>query len=302
MLLLKEFLAYLRIERGSSPHTIHAYEHDLENYLAYLTSKNKKAIAEVTSKDLDAYIIHLSRIGYASSTADRAISAIRSFHKFLLQENLAQNSPASRLPRRGRTKNLPFVLSVDEVDALIDQFADSEELNDIRDEAILEVLYSGGLRASELCNLDVLDFDKESGYVLVTGKGSKERIAPIGNKALQSLDIYLNQVRPKYYLKGHKEKLATSALFLSSRGRPLSRVALFRIVREAGERVGIKDLHPHVLRHTYASHMLEGGADLRSLQELLGHVDLSTTQIYTHVEQSYLKSEYLQKHPRARRR
>lgn len=299
-LFYQEYLAYMRVEKGSSENTIAAYSLDLKNYLNYLEAKGFDKLDDLKSKDLEAYLIFLSNSGYTGSSIDRQISSIRSFHKFLYKEALSSNSPASRLPRRARAKNLPRVLSVDEVDALIDQFQGASE-NDIRDRAILEVLYSGGLRASELCDLDVLDYDRENLILRVSGKGSKERIAPIGSKASQALDQYLTGVRPLYFAR-RKAAGSTSSLFLSSRGAKLSRAALYRIVSTAGERAGIADVHPHLLRHSYATHMLEGGADLRSLQELLGHSDLSTTQIYTHIEQSYLKSEYLAKHPRARKR
>lgn len=297
--LLNEFLAYLRVEKGSPQNTFDSYGRDLHYYLSYLHSQGLNNLETLSSSDLEKFVIHLSKIGYAGATIDRFVSSISSFHKFLVKEGLSSHSPASKLPKRARLKTLPRVLSVDEVDAIIDQFAESSVTNDVRDRAILEVLYSGGLRASELCDLSVLDYAVDESYLRVIGKGSKERIAPIGEHARVALAQYLDTVRPVYYAKG---KQKSGALFLSSRGAALSRIALHRIVKAAGDRAGIADVHPHLFRHSYATHMLEGGADLRSLQELLGHADLSTTQIYTHVEQSYLRSEYLAKHPRARKR
>lgn len=299
---LKEYLAHLQVERGVSEHTYKSYERDLLSYFTYLGKQGVTRLEKITTKQIESYLSKLYKLGYASASIDRAISAIRGFHAFLVRERILESSPAEGLPRVARPRKLPRVLSVDEVDKVIDQFDGLDDVVSIRDQAILELLYSGGLRATELCSITLLDLNLEDEVVLVQGKGSKERVAPIGHKASKAISRYLNVARPELAAAAKLGSPLSSELFLSTRGRPLSRVALYRIVKQAGELAGIKDLHPHIFRHSYATHMLEGGADLRSLQELLGHSDLSTTQIYTHIEQGYLRDEYLAKHPRSRKR
>lgn len=299
--LLREYMAYLSVEKGSSPNTIQSYTRDLKVYLQFLDDQNIKNIDDVTVEHIEAHIMSLRRSDYAPSSVDRKVTAIRSFHKFLFSENLSKVYPARKLPRMKRPERLPEVLSIAQVDMLIDQFSEDVGPVGLRNKAIFEVLYGSGLRASELCGLTMLDIDFDNELLRVFGKGSKERIAPLGTGGIAALQRYIAHGRP-FLRPKHSTPQSTSHVFLSTRGNPLSRVALFKLVKESGERVGLEDIHPHMLRHSYATHMLEGGADLRSLQELLGHADLSTTQIYTHVDQSYLKEEYLSKHPRARKR
>lgn len=294
-------MAYLVVEKGSSPNTIKNYTSDLTVYLCFLGEEGIKNIDDVTTEHIESYISFLRRSGYAPSSVDRKVTAIKSFHKFLFSESLSKNYPAQKLPRMKRPERLPEVLSISQVDMLIDQFSEGVDPSALRNKAIFEVLYGSGLRASELCGLTMLDIDFDNELLRVIGKGSKERIAPLGTQGIAALKRYISHGRPFLRTK-HSTPPTTSHVFLSTRGNPLSRVALFKLVKESGERVGLHNIHPHMLRHSYATHMLEGGADLRSLQELLGHADLSTTQIYTHVDQSYLKEEYLSKHPRARKR
>lgn len=299
--LLREYLAYLTVEKGSSPNTIQSYAHDLTVYLQFLADQQVTTIDEVTTDHIQAHISYLRRSNYAPSSVDRKVTAIKSFHKFLFSEDLSKVFPARKLPRMKRPEHLPEVLSIEQVDRLIEQFSEQPGPVALRNQAILEVLYGAGLRASELCGLTLLDIDYDNEVLRVFGKGSKERIAPLGGSGIRTLQRYISHSRP-FLRPKHSNPPTASEVFLSTRGNPLSRVALFKLVRDSGEKVGLQNLHPHMLRHSYATHMLEGGADLRSLQELLGHADLSTTQIYTHVDQSYLQAEYLSKHPRARKR
>lgn len=300
--LLVEYCAYLSVERGMSEHTLDAYRRNLTQYLLFIGKEKRiSKIDDITKEDVLAFIASLREEGYSSNSVDQKIASIKGFHKFLLAENLSANHPATQLPRFKHPMQLPDVLSIERVDALIDQFDGQTAPESLRDRAILEVLYGCGLRVSELTRLEISDILFDEGVVRVFGKGSKERVTPLGSMAAQALTAYLAEGRP--YLRPKKAlPKPTNRVFLSSRGNPIAREVVFRIVKAAGERVGISDLHPHALRHSYATHMLEGGADLRSLQELLGHSDLSTTQIYTHVDQSYMREEYLLKHPRARKR
>ena len=299
---LLEYTAYLSVERGMSAHTVAAYKRNLTQYLLFMhDDRALQSLQEITKDDVLAYIAHLRTEGYAATSVDQKIASVKGFHKFLLSENLCSVHPADSLPRFKHPSRLPDIISVERIDALIEQFDERHDPASLRDRAILEVLYGCGLRVSELCNLELMDVLFEEGVLRVFGKGSKERIAPLGSSAARALKDYLARGRDKLH---PKKKLApvSSKVFLSSRGNPLAREIVFRMVKSAGESVGIENLHPHTLRHSYATHMLEGGADLRSLQELLGHSDLSTTQIYTHVDQSYMREEYLLKHPRARKR
>lgn len=299
--LLREYLAYISVEKGSSPHTIESYKRNLDDYLEYLDGRNVPTIDAVTKNMIVDYMARLRTSGYASASIEQKIASIKGFHKFLLSEGLSKTHPAAQLPKLKRPQHLPEVLTIEKVDLLLDQYAGRDDPVSLRDHAILEVLYGCGLRVSELCSLTMLDVAFDQEVMRVFGKGSKERIVPLGSVAIKALHKYLEAGRPLLKPK-HGLPPATSNVFLSTRGRPLSREVVFRMVRAAGEAVGMDDIHPHMLRHSYATHMLEGGADLRSLQELLGHSDLSTTQIYTHVDRSYMKEEYLLKHPRARKR
>ena len=293
-----EYLGYLSVERGCSPHTIAAYRRDLTDYTAFLTTRAIATPDGVTRNDVTAYIGTLWERGLAPSSVERKVAAIKGLHKFLVRENLTENHPTSGLPLPKVPQRLPDVISVDYVDRLLAQPFPEGPVG-LRDRAALEVLYGCGFRVSELTGLDLTDLNLKEGFVRVFGKGSKERVVPIGGMALHALDAYLSSarsaLRPARSLKGSAE----SAVFLSTRGNRLSRQAVFLLVRTYGARVGL-ELHPHTLRHSFATHMLEGGADLRSLQEILGHSDISTTQVYTHVDRRHLREEYLTTHPRAR--
>ena len=296
-----EYLGHLSVERGASPHTIEAYRHDLGEYARFLDERRGVAsLPEASRDDVTAYVSSLRVRGLAPSTVERRVAAVKGLHKFLVREGVTENHPTARLPLPKVPARLPDVLSIADVDALLGQpFPDSPA--GLRDRAMLELLYGCGLRASELTGLDVNDVDLAEGFVRVFGKGGKERMVPVAGMAVHAMDAYLRNgrgyLRPKASLRG----VDGSAVFLNTRGGRISRQSVFTIVRTYGGRVGL-ELHPHTLRHSFATHMLEGGADLRALQEMLGHADISTTQVYTHVDRRHVREEYLTTHPRARLR
>lgn len=316
---LAEYLSHLRIERGASPHTVEAYARDLADYVAFLESCGRTLIDDVCRADVVAYESALVERGYAPSSVKRHISAIKGFHRFLVREGYAGASPADALPLPKIPEALPDVLSVEQAQALLSQPHDRTPAA-LRDQALLEMLYGCGLRASEACALDVGDVLLDEGYVRVVGKGGKERISPISGAATLSLSDYLSYGRGELARaasknasgKGHGGSArgarpssaaparSSSAVFLNARGGRLTRQSVHAIVARAGLAIGVKNLHPHALRHSFATHMLEGGADLRVIQEILGHSDISTTQIYTHVNRSHIREEYLSAHPRAK--
>ena len=294
--LIEEYFAYLAIERGASPLTIDAYGKDLTLYREFLEARGKTALAEVERDDILAFQKDVLDQGLAVSTAERRLSAIKGLHRFALREGYVDADPAQAIPLPKKPARLPDVLSIDQVSAMLDAI-DTSTLAGKRDATMLEVLYGCGLRVSELVNLDLAHVLIDEGFLRVFGKGSKERMVPISGIALERLIEYLNEVRPE--LENPKSS-APAALFLNARGGRLTRQSVHRIVARAGLSIGVKNLHPHTLRHSFATHLLEGGADLRSIQDMLGHADIATTQIYTHVQMTHLKEEYLAAHPRAK--
>jgi integrase/recombinase XerD len=297
---LKDFIAYLAVERGASPHTLDAYHRDLGRYVDFLESRTVTSPGSVTREDVTAHVTGLREKGLAPSTVERNVAAIKSFHTFMIREGLTDNHPTSGVPLPKVPDRLPSVVSVEQADALLSQsFPDTPA--GTRDRCILEVLYGSGLRVSELTGLDIGDIDLESGFLRVCGKGDKERDVPLGGMAHRALAEYLARAQPYLRSKGSSRPADPAAVFVNQRGGRLTRQTIFGIVRRYGHAVGL-ELHPHTLRHSFATHMLEGGADLRVLQELLGHADISTTQIYTHVDRRHIREEYLSTHPRARLR
>ncbi|MBI5230724.1 MAG: site-specific tyrosine recombinase XerD [Coriobacteriales bacterium] len=294
---IEEFLGYLAVERGASANTVAAYRHDLAEYAHTLDARAVSSPSAVSRDDITAHVGDLRARGLAPSSVERKVAAIKSFHRFLVREGITENHPSARMPLPKVPERLPDVVSIGDIERLLAQpFPDNAA--GIRDRAILEVLYGCGMRVGELVGLDLADVDLSAGLLRVFGKGAKERLVPIAGMAMHALDAYLRLGRPN--LRG-KRSLATdhSALLLNARGSRLSRQAVFAIVRKYGALVGL-EIHPHTLRHSFATHMLEGGADLRALQELLGHADIATTQIYTHVDRRHVREEYLSTHPRAR--
>ena len=291
--LLQRFTDYIALEQGLSSLTQDAYRRDLERFAEYADVKGIAAPLDVTARTLREYVYHLKDLGLSPASIRRNVSAVRSYFRFLLGDGVVVRDPSERLETPKRWRELPDVLTVDEVKRLIA----APTLDDamvFRDRALLELAYGAGLRVSEWITLGVRDLLLEEGLVRVFGKGSKERLVPIGRSAIGAVAIYLRELRPKLE-KGEGKGI----LFLNARGRPLSRMGAWKILRGYVERVGItKHVSPHTLRHSFATHLLEGGADLRAVQEMLGHVDISTTQIYTHVDREYLRQVHRSYHPR----
>ena len=277
-----EYLSYLAVERGTSPLTVSAYGHDLDDYLVFLDGIGVTAPAAVTHDHVLGYLSDLVGRDMAPATVERHAAAVKGFHKFLVREGITENHPTSQMSLPKVPGHLPDVLTIEQADALLSQPFPDSALG-LRDRAILEVLYGCGLRVSELCGLDLREVMLDEEIVRVLGKGSKERIVPIMGSAARAMGEYLEQWRPT--LVGAKP---TSAVFLNARGGRIY--------------AGREGLHPHTLRHSFATHMLEGGADLRVVQELLGHASIATTQLYTHVDRTHIRMVYLEAHPRARRR
>lgn len=291
--LLERFADFLALEQGASPRTSEAYLRDLARLAAFAVTRNAPDPGTLTSRVLRDYVYHLKDLGLSPASIRRNISAIRTYFRFLLADGEVARDPTERLETPARWRTLPEVLTVDEVQALLGAPTMDDPLY-FRDRAMLELAYGAGLRVSEWITLGVRDLLLEDGLVRVFGKGSKERLVPIGRSAIGALAIYLRELRPKLE-KGSGE----GVLFLNARGEPLTRMGAWKILRRYVERAGLtKHVSPHTLRHSFATHLLEGGADLRAVQEMLGHVDISTTQIYTHVDREYLRQVHRQFHPR----
>lgn len=299
---LKEYLAHLSVERGSSRNTILSYKRDLTKYLTYLTDKNVGDPHEITQDLAHAFIGTLYEAGYASSSVGRAVSALKGFHRFMLEESFTDTNAVTSLSIPKKPELLPDVISVEQAFSLLDQ-AFEPTASGLRDKALLEILYGCGLRASEAIGLNRTDVSLEHGMLRVRGKGDKERVIPLEGSAKRALTNYLEQGRSQLYprSKGYSAQDG-SAVFLNTRGKRISRQTVFDLVKKYGAQVGLNDLHPHTLRHSFATHLLSGGADLRFLQEVLGHSDIATTQIYTHVDREHVREEYLSAHPRAKQR
>ena len=299
--LLGEYRSYLLAERALSPQTADGYELDLRDYLSWALHRGATGPGEITREMLSSYLADLAERPYSASSRERHVAAIRGFHAFCVREGATESNPASGVPFPKQPQRLPEGISLDEVTRLLDQdFPDTPA--GLRDKCMLEVLYGCGLRVSELVGLDFDGLLTDDGLVRVRGKGGKDRLVPIAGAALRSLGAYLELGRPYLHTKKNPSSQDRSAIFLNARGGRITRRAVNDIVERYGRAVGIEGLHPHTLRHSFATHMLEGGADLRSLQEMLGHSDISTTEVYTHVDRSHIREEYLSTHPRARKR
>jgi integrase/recombinase XerD len=291
--LLEPFVDFLTLEQGASPETLVGYSRDVARLADFARAKGLDSPTSVSSRTLRDFVYHLKDLGLSPSSIRRNISAVRTYFRFLMSEGHVVRDPSERLetPRKWRT--LPEVLTVAEVERLLAAPTIEEPLY-FRDKAMLELAYGAGLRVSEWITLGVKDALLNEGLVRVFGKGSKERLVPIGRTAISSVAIYTRELRPKLE-KGQGKGI----LFLNARGEPLTRMGAWKILRRYVERAGItKHVTPHTLRHSFATHLLEGGADLRAVQEMLGHADISTTQIYTHVDREYLREVHRQYHPR----
>ena len=291
---LEGFRDYLALESGHSANTVEAYLRDLRRLGEFATSKGIRNPGKLTRPMLREFVFLLKDLGLSPASIRRAVSAIRTYYGFLVGEAKVTDDPSDRLesPRRGRV--LPVTLSVSEVEALLASPQVDQPLA-WRDRSLLELAYGAGLRVSELCTLALTDLLLTENLVRVFGKGGKERVVPIGRSVIGAVSVYLHTMRSEL-----DRGRSRGRVLLNARGQPLSRVGAWGIVKRAAKRAGItKRVTPHTLRHSFATHLLEGGADLRAVQEMLGHADLSTTQIYTHVDREYLRSVHKQFHPRA---
>jgi integrase/recombinase XerD len=291
---LDVFDNFLSLEKGASPRTREAYQRDIQRLITYAEMRGSTNPAALSGKLLRDFIYHLKDLGLSPASIRRNVSAARTYFRFLLGEGVLVRDPSERLETPKRWRSLPEVLTVAEVERLLAAPSLDEPMA-FRDRALLELAYGAGLRVSEWISLPVRDVALEEGLVRVFGKGSKERLVPIGRRAIGAVAIYLRELRPKLEHGGGK-----GILFLNARGTPLSRMGAWKILRHHVEQAGLtKHVTPHTLRHSFATHLLEGGADLRAVQEMLGHADISTTQIYTHVDREYLRSVHKQFHPRS---
>jgi integrase/recombinase XerD len=290
---LEPFLDHLTFERGLAPRSVAAYKRDLERFLRYLEDRGTTGPELVEGATLRDYTFNLKDAGLAATSIRRAQSALRTYFGFLLGEGVLDDDPTERLESPRVWRRLPDVLSRDDVARLVESPPEGHALH-WRDRAILELLYATGMRVSELVELPVRALDLDERVALVFGKGSKERLVPVGGPAARAVERYLRDVRPKL-----DRGRGAGRVFLNARGGSLSRQSVWTLVREAARRVGIEArVSPHTLRHSFATHLLEGGADLAAVQELLGHADISTTQIYTHLDREYLRETHRKHHPR----
>jgi integrase/recombinase XerD len=293
---LKSFIHFLTVEKGLAHNTIISYERDLKNYLKYVRDIEKlKSWNDIQHVHIAHFLGNLSDQGKSSRTSARHIASIRAFHQFLLREKIADHDPSIHIETPQMERSLPKVLSLTEVEMLLES-PNQKDFFGLRDKAMLELLYATGMRVSELIGLTISDVHLTMGFVRCIGKGQKERIIPIGKTAIASLESYLEQARPHFVSKNN----CVDALFLNHHGNQLTRQGFWKILKKLARDAGIEqELTPHTLRHSFATHLLENGADIRAVQEMLGHADLSTTQVYTQLTKSRLKDVYSQYHPRA---
>lgn len=291
---IRGFGDYLMLERSLSPHSIDAYVRDIKKVQEYVAiSDLNKGPIEIASEDLEAFVTYIYELGVSAKSQARIISGVKAFYKYLLIEDMIDHDPSELLEGPKLAKYLPDTLSYEEIDLIIKSIDHSTD-HGTRNRAILETLYSCGLRVSELTHLRLSFIDGEEGIIRVIGKNNKERYVPIGDSALNYIDIYLKHVRSQQKIKDGNEDY----LFLNRRGAKLSRVMIFNIVKEATKNAGIdKKVSPHTFRHSFASHMVDAGADLRSVQDMLGHESITTTEIYTHVDTHYLRDAIMTFHP-----
>jgi integrase/recombinase XerD len=289
--LIREYLSYLRVERGLAKNSLESYRRDLEK-LENWCKKNGFDIVELSRQDLREFIIDLSKKKLSPTSVNRLISALRGFYKFLQFDRHIIKSPAEDLVAPQKAMYLPKFLNQDEIGQLL-TVPDLSTEDGIRNRTILELMYACGLRVSEVCDLNIFDPDLDSGILTCKGKGSKTRKVPIGKSAVEWLKTYL-------IIRRKKENIDIQNLFVSNLGKPINRQTVFLIVKDCGEKIGHDNVSPHTLRHTFATHLVQNSADIRSVQQMLGHADISTTQVYTHITDVHLRKTYEKFHPRAK--
>jgi len=293
---LKGFSAYLKLERSLSGNSIEAYLNDVDKLVQYYLFIDKNlSLNDIRLTDLRAFVSWLNEIGMQANTQARVISGIKAFFAYLMQENIVEDDPTAMLEAPKVSRKLPDTLNIHEINNLIDAI-DASKPEGMRNKAIIEMLYGCGLRVTELVELRLSNIYAETEFIKVVGKGNKERLVPIGSVALKLLDIYTTQIRVHLNIKkGHED-----FIFLNRSGSRLSRISVFNLIKSLAEKSGIhKSISPHTLRHSFATHLIEGGADLRAVQEMLGHASITTTEIYTHLDRDYLRSVITQFHPRS---
>lgn len=292
--LFNDFCNYLNVERGLAENTVESYGRDLRQFSNYLQDIKIDSLKTVTKKDILSFLYYLQKNGKATATISRNLASLKAFFKFLVQESLIEDNPTTNLESPKLKRKLPQVLTVPEVELLLD----APDLNTpigVRDKAMLEVLYATGLRVSELISITIEDTNLETGFIRCFGKGSKERIVPLGKIAINNVYSYLHNGRSKLVKSSNID-----VLFVNHHGKGLTRQGFWKIIKKYTKKAGIKkEITPHTLRHSFATHLLENGADLRFVQEMLGHADISTTQIYTHITKNRINEVYQKTHPRA---
>jgi integrase/recombinase XerD len=296
--LCREYLHFLALEKNASPNTLASYKLDLQRYIAFLQQNKVESVRAINDSHTSGYLATLRRAGLSPRSITRALSAIKGFHNFLVGDGVVKTNPAALVDAPKLPRALPHVLTPQEVEAILSQPQPSE--NDernlwLRDKALLETMYASGLRVSEVVGLKRSNVLADEMLIRVIGKGSKERLVPIGGSALRWIERYVRECRTQLAQRATSE----DTLFLNARGGPMSRMAVWNIVQACAQKARIeKEVHPHTFRHSFATHLLEGGADLRAVQEMLGHADIATTQIYTHIDREYLKEVHRTFHPR----
>ncbi len=292
---ITEFLYFLDVEKGLAKNTLESYGRDLKSFFSFINKNGHKSLLEISRNDITSYLLYLHKKGRATSTISRNLASIRSFYHFLLNEQVLDKDPSSNLESPKQEKKLPEILTISEVDLLLSQ-PDTSEITGIRDKSMLEVIYATGIRVSEIIDLNKMDINIDNGYIRCRGKGNKERIVPLGKIAVKNTKIYLEKSRSKLVKNNDSEE----SFYVNHHGKRLTRQGFWKIIKKYAKQAKIdRKITPHTLRHSFATHLLENGADLRSVQEMLGHADISTTQIYTHITRKKLKGIYEKTHPRA---
>jgi integrase/recombinase XerD len=291
--LVDEYLNYLAIEKGVALNTLEAYSRDLNSYTGFMEGRGATAVSEITPRDVVAFLGDLRSRGLTANSVNRTLAAIRGFHKYLIGERKIDYNPVAHIELAKVWMRLPETLTMAEMDRLIEQAAFDSPLG-MRDRAMLELMYATGVRVSELISITMNSINWQVGYIIVIGKGNKERIIPVGQSALSFTSRYINEGRPSLV-----KRSMTNILFVNRSGQGLTRQGFWKIVKKYATKAGLANkVHPHTFRHSFATHLLEGGADLRSVQVMLGHSDIATTQIYTHVTRERLKDIHKKYHPR----